>query len=131
MTPEVRQRTPFKVVVYSAKLKVTGRFVRPDVANIRALPVQPLWDEATVNVGAADPRGIARRMVIKWDGRNTTMVPGVDDLGMFTSGLRATVGGLAETPAGLFAMLAQLMLSTRRVNWYELRLGGKTKAAQE
>jgi inner membrane protein len=37
--------------------------------------------------------------------------------------LRLEDYALLAGSVGLFAMLAVLMLSTRRVNWYELRLG--------
>jgi inner membrane protein len=37
--------------------------------------------------------------------------------------LRLEDAALLAGSIGLFAMLALLMLATRRVNWYELRLG--------
>lgn len=96
--PDVRQRTLFKVVVYRAHLQLSGRFVRPDLSKIRPVPVQPLWDQATLSLGIADPRGIANRTTITWNGKEVPFVPGAEDVGLFTSGLHAAAGGLEEAP---------------------------------
>ena len=42
--------------------------------------------------------------------------------------LRLEDYALLAGSVGLFAMLALLMYATRRVNWYDLRLGGKSQS---
>jgi len=91
MEPQVLVRGLFKVVVYKARLALSGRFVRPDFTGIRPA-AQPLWDDATLSVGVADPRGIAKRAVLKWNGGDVTLVPGVENSGLFSTGLRGAVG---------------------------------------
>ena len=93
--PELRRRGLFEVVVYKAHLKVAGRFARPNVAEIRPAPEQILWDEATLSLGVADPRGISRRVTVMWNGREEAFVPGVADVGLFASGVHAPARGLA------------------------------------
>jgi inner membrane protein len=85
------ERGLFKVVAYKAHLAIGGRFVRPDFSGIRPA-AQPLWEDATISIGIADPRGIAKRTMLKWNGGDVKLVPGVDNSGLFVSGLRGLVG---------------------------------------
>jgi inner membrane protein len=95
-----RARGLFEVVVYTAKLKVSGRFARPDPsAVVRPTPSHVDWDNATVDVGVSDPRGIASRVAMRWAGRELPFVPGVTPNGLFSTGVRARTGGLPEGAA--------------------------------
>ncbi len=100
LEPDERKRGLFKVIVYRAHLKISGRFVRPDLSTITSRPVEPLWNEATLNVGVADPRGIARRVSLNWNGREVAFVPGVSDTGLFASGVQAKLTDLESVAAG-------------------------------
>ena len=60
---------------------------------------QILWDEATLNIGVADPRGIAGASLLKWNGGATRSCPGVDDVGLFASGLHAPAPGWPRSRA--------------------------------
>ena len=44
--------------------------------------------------------GIARRVVLKWNGGDVALVPGVENAGLFASGLHAAVGGLSALADG-------------------------------
>jgi inner membrane protein len=99
LEPQRLQRGLFEVVVYKAHLSVTGRFARPDFSAIRPGPAQPVWEDATISMGVTDPRGIARRMVIKWNGADVALTPGLETAGLFASGLHAAAGGLSTMAA--------------------------------
>src|SRR5262245_44589807 len=62
--PETRYRGIFPVTVYTAKLKVSGHFPRPDLSWVRPAPASIDWESATLDVGVSDPRGIARTMTL-------------------------------------------------------------------
>jgi inner membrane protein len=100
MDPQRLERGIFTAIVYKSHLAITGQFVRPDFADIRPFPEEVLWEEATLNLGVADPRGIARRVMIRWNGADVPLVPGVETGGLFASGLHAAAGGLSVVPAG-------------------------------
>jgi len=91
LEPELRKRTLFKVVVYKAHLKISGRFSRPDLSTVTRTMVEPLWSDAVVSIGIADPRGIARRAALKWNGVDIPLEPGAIDTGLFSSGLHIPV----------------------------------------
>jgi inner membrane protein len=100
VTPERRRRGIFEVIVYRAQLKVSGRFVRPALDSLKVAPEQIQWDQATMSLGLSDPRGIATRGSLTWNGRSLTLTPEVADIGLFRSGIQATVPDLAEQPVG-------------------------------
>jgi inner membrane protein len=91
LTPEIRSRGIFDVVVYRTELKITGRFTRPDFQWIRPAPEHVDWDQATASIGVADPRGLTRRASLQWRGQNVAFAGGVADVGLFRAGIQASV----------------------------------------
>jgi inner membrane protein len=89
--PAVRTRTIFKVNVYTVRAKMRGRFeaaVLPTRVDSR---YQVLWDQAELNMGVSDPRGIARVVTLVWNGQRFQCAPGVGRTGLFASGVHAPV----------------------------------------
>jgi len=111
---EVRKRTLFKVVVYKARLKVSGRFARPEMAGLIRPGAEPLWNEATVNIGVSDPRGIARRMTLKWNGQDIPLAPSITDASLFTTGLHAPAQFSVAGPAAAIPFAFDLDLNGTR-----------------
>ena len=93
--PLVLGRGLFKVVVYRSHLAIAGAFTRPDLTNVRPTPSQVLWDDATINVGIGDPRGLSKRLTVNWIGRDLPLEPGAEDVAIFSAGLHARTPGLA------------------------------------
>jgi inner membrane protein len=113
--PGERRRTLFTVIVYTARLTMRGRFAAPRLTNIRPVPDAVLWDQATVSVGVADPRGIARVVDITWNGQHQRFVPGVGRIGLFTTGIHAPAPGiLSDRPDPLRFELELEIKGTRQ-----------------
>ena len=91
VTTELRRRGIFEVPVYRTTLKVTGVFARPSLSWVRPVPKQIDWDQATLQVGLGDPRGVARRAALQWQGRESQFLGGADEVGLFRTGLHAAV----------------------------------------
>jgi inner membrane protein len=100
LNTEVRTRGIFEVVVYRTSLKMAGRFVRPDLSWVRPTPQQFEWQEATVSLAVADPRGLTRRATMTWNGRELPFAGGIADVGLFQSGIHARVPELDAIQAG-------------------------------
>jgi inner membrane protein len=64
-----RKRTLFTVIVYTSRLKIRGRFTHPVLPPGRPVTDEVLWDQAKVNLGITDPRGIARAVTLTWNGQ--------------------------------------------------------------
>jgi inner membrane protein len=94
---EIRSRGIFDVVVYRSNVKITGTFVRPDVSWIRPVPDRIDWDQAVLQVGVSDPRGLTRRAALTWQGQTLPLSGGVDDVGLIRSGVRTTIPALDST----------------------------------
>jgi inner membrane protein len=90
LEPETRRRTLFTATVYRAHVKISGHFSRPDFSKVTSMAVTPLWNEATVGIGIADPRGISKRVALTMNGRDAPFVPGGGDPCLCTIGLRAS-----------------------------------------
>ena len=105
--PETRSRGIFDVIVYRSTLKVTGRFVRPDLSWVRPVPDRIEWDQAAVHVGVADPRGLTRRAVMTWRGRPLPFSGGTPEVGLFHSGIHASAVAIAEASAAAIARTMQ------------------------
>ena len=97
---ETRSRGIFQVVVYRSTLKVTGKFLRPNLDWVHPKPGRIDWDQATLQIGVVDPRGLARRVSLGWQGQEIPFVGGAEDLGLFRSGLRAQIPSLETVAAG-------------------------------
>ncbi|MBA3886311.1 MAG: cell envelope integrity protein CreD [Acidobacteria bacterium] len=92
--PEVRRRGLFPVIVYRARLRISGRFAPPDFSSLRPAAHEILWNEAVLSVGVTAPRGIARPVQLRWGGRAIDFQPGAPPVGLYDTGLRAALGGV-------------------------------------
>jgi inner membrane protein len=100
---QLRRRGIFDVIVYTTKLKVEGRFVRPGLEWLRPVPAEIRWSDAMVTVGVSDPRALTRRASLEMPAANgsaSAFVGGLTDVGLFNTGIRAPVHGLDAIQAG-------------------------------
>ena len=97
ITPGLRSRGLFPVVVYDARVKARGRFTPPDLSHVRPTPDEILWADATIRIGVSDPKGIVSATGITWNGQRQRFVPGVGDVGLFAAGVQAPAPGLSAS----------------------------------
>lgn len=93
---ERRHRGIVDVVVYRADMNVRGRFQNGTLDWIRPAPDRIDWSGAMLSVGLSDPRGLSRRAVVTWNGREQPFAGGVAQVGLFGTGIH---GRLAEQTA--------------------------------
>ena len=97
---DLRRRGIFEVPVYHATLKISGVFVRPALDWIRPAPDHVDWDQASLQLGLGDPRGVVRRAALQWRGGEIPFAGGADDAGLFHVGLHASGLSIEDVPAG-------------------------------
>jgi inner membrane protein len=100
LKPEQRSRGIFDVVVYNADLRLAGSFRKPSFTDWGVAPSDILWDQAYLAIGIPDMRGIRRGVELTWGKQVLPLSPGGGVEGLWTSGLRGMVPGLAAAPAG-------------------------------
>ena len=85
LDPELRRRSIYQAVVYSAAMCATGRFRLPDLAASNIDPASLRLAEAEIRFGISSAKGLGgSRPVVKVDGQTIPLIPG--------SGLRVTNG---------------------------------------
>jgi inner membrane protein len=109
-----RKRTLFTVIVYTSRLKIRGRFTHPVLPPGRPVTDEVLWDQAKVNLGITDPRGIARAVTLTWNGQPQPFVPGVNRVGLLPSGVHAAAPGLTAPGSGPYRFELDLELKGTR-----------------
>jgi inner membrane protein len=100
VAPERRTRGIFEVVVYRADLHWKGTFARPSFDGWRIAPEDVLWQDAYLTVGVPDMRGIRSSVALTWGNRELQLAPGGAQPGLWDSGLRVAIPGLAEAGEG-------------------------------
>lgn len=97
LTPEMRHRSIYSVVVYRTTLKMTGTIAPPDLAALGADAVAAHWDRASVSVEIPDLRGTVAVSPLTWAGQPIVLEPMSDDGGVFTNGVRGAAPLTADT----------------------------------
>ena len=96
LRPELRTRGLYEVVLYRVDdLALTGRFSFPDPGKLRIPEHDMIWEDACVTVGIPDTRGISRRAVLAWDRAEIPFLPGVNNSGLYTTGIHAPLKGFS------------------------------------
>jgi inner membrane protein len=98
--PEKRSRGIFDVVVYRTDLRLSGIFQKPSFADWGIPAADILWDQAYLAIGIPDMRGIRRGVQLQWAGKMLDLSPGGGVEGLWASGLRVPIAGLAKALEG-------------------------------
>jgi inner membrane protein len=90
LTPEIRRRSIFPVIVYRVRARVAGAFATPDLSRLVATPGRVQWDRARISLDVRDMRGVTEVAPLVWAGRPVPLEPDGPD-GAYASGLGAVV----------------------------------------
>ncbi len=75
--PEIRYRGIYRTVVYRAVLKVSGSFDFPETDKLKIEPGSILPDDAIIQVGITDMRGIQEALAFRWNHQELVAEPGI------------------------------------------------------
>lgn len=85
-TEELR-RGLYDVVVYRTPIKLKGKFVLPAEFQSEIIDKKLLTQNATLNIGLTDLRGISEQIEIKWGDKTLLFNPGLPDNDILHSGV--------------------------------------------
>ena len=91
VSPNVRYRSIYEVVVYTSDLQIEGVFTRPDLSVFDIEPENILWEDAAITVGLTDLRGINDTVSLMWEDQNHTFGPGTATNEVVVSGITTPV----------------------------------------
>lgn len=78
--PETLNRGIFEVAVYDSQSTLTGDFQLPDLKKLEIQPEDLLLDQARLNLGISDMKGIQDDVKVKWNSSNISFEPGISHL---------------------------------------------------
>lgn len=89
--PEKRKRGIYEVVVYNAKLEISGRFLAPDFSKWDIAKDDILYKQAFVTLGIPDTRGIKEVRDLEFGNKKYAFNPGVKTNDVVALGINADV----------------------------------------
>lgn len=98
LEPESRYRGIYEVVVYTAKLDISGAFTYPDFTQFQIPEKDIIWSDITLSVGISDMKGISEDVTITWGASPLPVEPGADISRTVVSGIHTDVQ-LPQDPA--------------------------------
>lgn len=87
ITPEIRYRGIYKVIVYNSKLSLSGNFPALDLKGLKISPDHFLTEDAFVSIGISDMTGIKEFVAINWNDREYVANPGIESKDVLESGI--------------------------------------------
>ena len=81
LAPELRRYGIYETAVYTADMKIEGRFRASDIAALAAPGLEPQWQRAELRVPVADVRGIRRVSSLHFGDGELAFGPGTDGVG--------------------------------------------------
>jgi inner membrane protein len=98
-----RRRGIHRTDVYSAQVRITGRFARPSFAFTGAKEIEPQWNDALLSFGFSDLRGARGALQIVWNGVARDVEPG-SSLPVLGPGVHVPVTLAADALGAEFAL---------------------------
>lgn len=106
LNPEIRYRSLYEAVLYTADLNFSGNFLLPSPGQLNIESPDILWDKAVFSIGITDMRGIRRNIEIKFDDAVFKAEPGLKTADIAPAGVGVTmdISGLRESSAFSFSL---------------------------
>ncbi|NOU46506.1 MAG: cell envelope integrity protein CreD [Bacteroidales bacterium] len=87
ISPEIRYRGIYEVIVYNSKVSLTGSFLAPNFEEWNIDQNDILWDDAFISLGLSDLRSIQENISINWNNRQYFFNPGVESNDVIQNGI--------------------------------------------
>jgi inner membrane protein len=99
-TSKVLHRGIYEAPVYTAKVRIGGRFLAPDLSEVVANPQSVRWRDTTLVLGLSDVSGLKEAAVLKINDRvEVPFAPSLGIPGTQLSGIHAKLTAAAPAPA--------------------------------
>ncbi len=102
ITPELRNRGIYRIVVYNGVLDLSATFGAPQFAEFNVNNEDVMWKDAWISLGITDMKGVKDPVQVHWNDHITEANPGDTNYDLGVSGLRIPVAVSATTAAYTF-----------------------------
>ena len=96
--PEERYRGIYRVIVYNARVKLSGKFLYPNVELLGIEQGNVLWNDAFISVGLTDLRSIQENIAVNVNGETLSFNPGVETNDVIAGGISAPFKIASKSP---------------------------------
>lgn len=93
LASEIRYRGIFEVILYNARIHISGRFDPPTIEGFDIRDAEILWDDAVLGVGISHMKGIRGTTALQWNDRQLVVEPGIRSRDVLASGISAKIPG--------------------------------------
>uniref|UniRef100_UPI004056ED7B cell envelope integrity protein CreD n=1 Tax=Candidatus Electrothrix sp. TaxID=2170559 RepID=UPI004056ED7B len=108
LTPHIRYRSLYEAVLYTSRLKVSGRFTVPSMEQLTISPEDILWDKALFSIGISDMRGIQEQIAVTWNEATYDVTPGLQTTDIASAGVKTRVPLSPEAGSATFSLQLHL-----------------------
>lgn len=91
ITPEIRYRGIYEVIVYNSRMKISGSFLNPNMEEWKMDTGTIMWDDAFLSLGLTDLRSIQENISVDWNGKSCLFNPGVASHDVIESGISTRI----------------------------------------
>lgn len=91
ISPEMRYRGIYEVIVYNSKLNMTGAFSNPDFEEWKIEEENIIWSDAFVSLGLSDLRGLKENISFNWKGEKYDFNPGIETNSVISNGVSCRI----------------------------------------
>ncbi len=91
ISPKVRYRGIYEIVVYNSEIQLNGIFVLPDFDEWKIKEKDIIWEDATVELGLTDLRSIQENVSVSWNGTDYAFNPGIEQNDVVHHGINTKV----------------------------------------
>ncbi len=91
ISPKVRYRGIYEIVVYNSEIQLSGNFTLPDFEEWKIEEKDIIWEDASVALGLSDLRSIQQNVSVNWKGKNYAFNPGVERKDVVEHGISTKV----------------------------------------
>jgi inner membrane protein len=89
LIPEVRYRSIFEVVLYSAQISLKGEFSTEYLERLQIPSGNIRWKDVSLVLGVSDLKGIRDTLGVEWNGKRADLNPGTTNQELLPVGLSA------------------------------------------
>ncbi|HEY0046002.1 MAG TPA: cell envelope integrity protein CreD [Flavobacterium sp.] len=100
VTTKVLKRSNYESVVFNAKMKFTGNYVKPDLSAKNISDADILWDKATILIKTTNLKSIRNEVKINFAGSPYTFQPIFSDTGSSEEALETSFIDAAKLTSG-------------------------------
>lgn len=94
ISPEVRYRGIYEVIVYNSKINLDGAFSKPSFEEWTIDSADVLWEDAFISLGISDLRSIQKNISLKWDDKEFAFNPGVESNDVISNGISTRINSV-------------------------------------